>query len=390
MNHQVLACRRFGLVFAAVALLALRCISSAAEIASYPAEIDFPGISTYGVLDPSMAQDPASAPIYMAYSAIDFSAKWPGQNIAIYTRLAASFDSGVTWADQGSVVDYKDVTLPGAPPNNAGTWISEVASVVYDPGAPKNQRWKTMFMHYLVINGIRHFEDLWIGLKMASSASGLAKASESKLFSGAYYSSANDKTNGTTRSPLAGKPVIALDTAYGAELNGCIFGEPGLMATDSALYLAIVCNKSSTERKVALLKCASPCVPTTASAWQYLGSTLDTADAASFGYDEGFSAPDLVSSGGRFYVIVTPQSSDPWDSYYNGCMVVPFDNIDTATIARATGGAPEYIVQVAGTTGNFSGACTWLASAPAPGIVYGEITLDGGAPFRMYMSGVNF
>ena len=382
--------RRWPAVVAA--LLALVAFQDYAwsQTTTYPAEVTFSGIGPNGVFDPALGQAPGASQIYMSYTAVQPSPKWPQQNQQVTsTRLAVSSDSGATWTDQALLVNYKDVTLAGRSPNNAGTWISEVSSIVYDPAAPSSQRWKLMFMHFLIVNGKTEIDDLWIGLKMASSAAGLRTASETKLFSGAYYNTANNKANGTTRSPLGGAPSIALDTQYSPDLAGCLFAEPGMAATSTALYLAIVCNKSSFDRKVALFKCASPCAPTTAASWRYLGSTLDTADASWFGYDEGFSASNLVVVEGEFYLVVTPQSSTPFDGHYNGCMIFPFDDIETAAIARS-GDVPQPVAQVEGTPGSFNGACTYLPTASGAGVIYSELNLTGLPYFRMFMSGVGF
>ena len=160
-----------------------------------------------------------------------------------------------------------------------------------------------------------------------------------------------------------------------------------MAATSTALYLAIVCNKSSFDRKVALFKCASPCAPTTAASWRYLGSTLDTADAALFGYDEGFSASNLVVVDGEFHLIVTPLRT-PFDGHYNGCMIFPFDDIETAAIARSGRAAARRAGR--GNAGSFNGACTYLPTASGAGVIYSELNLTGLPYFRMFMSGVGF
>lgn len=390
MDRKISVRRWPGVVAALLVLIAFH-DNAWSQATTYPSEIRFPDIGANGIFDPSLGQAPGASQIFMSYTAVEPSPKWPEQNPQVTsTRLAVSSDSGATWTDQALLVNFKDVTLAGRSPGNAGTWISEVSSIVYDPTAPSSQRWKLMFMHFLIVNGKSEIDDLWIGLKMASSAAGLRTASEIKLFAGAYYNTANNKANGTTRSPLGGAPAIALDTEYSADLNGCVFAEPGMATTSSALYLAIVCNKSPFERKVALFKCASPCTPTTAASWKYLGSTLDTADAALFGYDEGFSASNLVIANDTFYVIVTPQSSTPWEGHYNGCMIFPFDDIETATIARLENGAPRHVAQVDGTPGSFNGACTYLPAASAAGVIYSELNLTGLPYFRMLMSGVGF
>jgi hypothetical protein len=317
---------------------------------------------------------------------------WPVQNFdTVSTRLAYSDDQGATWIDSGSTINgVLDVDLDPLPvPFNAGTWHNEVSSLIYDPGAAANERWKLLWHHYLLINGDRHFEHGWIGLKTAATPTQLASATEVKLFSSFGYDPGNNILNGPSGSPVGGAPAIALDTALTTTLNGCFFTEPGMLATSSALYVSMLCVKSPTDHRIILLKCDSPCDTTSASSWTYVGTALNDTDAASFGFDQGFSAPGLVTSSGQNYLMVTPQSSTPFDSHYNGCRVFRFTDIDTASLQR-TGGVPDLVATVNGDAGSFNGACTYLPAASRAGVIYGQAFLTSTEKFRLFMSGVNF
>jgi hypothetical protein len=381
--------------FSAIALILLQhCSNKGGSTPSgitYPAALNIPGVGTHGIFDASLAQDPASSRVWMSYSAINPSVMWPTQNFdTVSTRLAYSDDQGATWTDSGSTVnDVLDVTLALPAPLNAGTWHNEVSSLVYDPGASVNERWKLLWHHYLLINGDRRFEHGWISLKTASTPTQLASATEIKLFSGVGYDLGNNTAGGASGSPVGGPPAIALDTAISTDLNGCFFTEPGMLATSSALYVSMLCVKSPTDHRIILLKCDSPCDLSSAPSWTYLGTALNDADAASFGFDQGFSAPNLVTSNGQNYLIVTPQSTTPFDSYYNGCRVFRFTDIDTASIQR-TGGVPDIVATVNGDAGSFDGACTYLPTASKAGVIYSQAFFGPTEKFRLFMSGTNF
>lgn len=342
------------------------------------------------MFDPSLAQANGDTKIWMSYSSVDPSVQWPSQNPqAVSTRLAYSTDQGATWADGGAVNSFQDVTIALAPPNNAGTWVNEVADLVYDPAAAASERWKLMWHHYLILNNVRHLDDhSWIGLKMAAAPEQLAAATEIKLFSAYGYNTANNTQGGSSQSPLGGAPAIALDTVD-AGLSGCIFTEPGMLATSSALYVSMLCAKTPTSHLIALFKCSSPCNVTNAASWSYLGSALSDADASALGYNEGFSATNLVASGGQNYLIVTPVSTTPFDSYYNGCRVYRFADIDTASLQRS-GGVPTPVTSANGSAGSFNGACTYLPGASKAGILYSELVQTPAIGFKVFSSGINF
>jgi hypothetical protein len=162
-----------------------------------------------------------------------------------------------------------------------------------------------------------------------------------------------------------------------------------MLATSSALYVSMLCAKSLTDHRIILLKCDSPCDLSSAPSWSYLGTALNDADAASFGFDEGFSAPNLVTSSGQNYLIVTPQSTTPFDGHYNGCMAFRFTDIDTASIQK-TGGVPDIVATVNGDAGSFNGACTYLPAASKAGVIYSQAFFGSTEKFRLFMSGVNF
>jgi hypothetical protein len=338
----------------------------------------------------------------MSYSTINTSQMWPVQSPhAVANRLAYTDNQGGTWTDFGAVTATTDVDLVflTQPPFNlsqdfrAGTWQSEVSSLVFDAGATTpEERWKLLFMHYLIINGARHFEHYWMGLKMAATPETLGAATEIKLFTGAGYEPANDVGGGPTAVPVDGPASFALDTAI-AQLNGCVFSEPGLLSTGSDLVLSLLCAKpAGPDRSIVIIKCASPCDIGTvggAHGWAFVGTALTEADSDSFGFDQGFSAPNLVGSKGQYYLIATPVRSTPFDGFYGGCKVFPFTDLGTATLAR-TNGVPAATVAIDYASDDFGGACTYWPGADKAGIIRSQLFPSSPPEFRLFSTGINF
>jgi hypothetical protein len=345
----------------------------------------------HGIFDAAISKD-SSSRLWMSYSQVKTSSLW-AQNLGVITRFGYSDNNGLSWTDYGSIINnFTDVTIPLGPPSNAGTWINEVSSIVYDAGAVPNEKWKLIWHHYLLINADRRFEHGWIGLKMASSPGGLLTSTEIKLFGSAGYDSVNNTAGtagGITGSPVGGAPLIPLNTIHSA-LNNCLFSEPGLYSTVNALYASILCKQLATpyDSLIVLLKCSSPCNISSAGSWQYLGTALNETDAAMLGaeYDSGYSAPQLAESGGQVYLLATPTKS-PNDTY-GGCKVFKFLNLETATLER-TAGVPNIIKEINGSVGSFNGACTYHAASTGSGIIYSQTYPNDSEIFRLFLSGIN-
>ena len=392
----------FGLcAFGATLFLAGCSGSSPASTGPTPERITFANVGARGIFDPSIALDPGSGRLWMSYSAVDPSAMWPANVNVVATRLAYSDDNGQTWTGSNSgalINDFSDVTLPSTPPDNAGTWVNEVSQLIYDPAAIAAEKWKILWHHYLLINNVRHFEHGWIAMKTAGTPEGLAAATEIKLFGGYLYDSANDTPapSGTTLSPVGGAPLIQLDTALNSALNTCVFSEPGMYATNSALYLSLLCvhlgNINTTtddNHLIALFKCTSAC--NTGSAWSYLGTALQNSDAAALGYDTGFSASGMFETVGSVYLVATPvqTAGAPWSDYYSGCRIFRFANIDSAQL-QMSGAEPALISSVNGTAGSFNGACAYHASATMSGMLFSEVNPSVTDMFQISKSHINF
>ena len=348
--------------------------------------LTFTGIGPIGIFDPSLASATADTRVWMAYSEVLPSVMWPAQNTRVVrTRLARTDDQGATFADAAAnPTSFLDVTLPLAAPNNAGTWQSEVSSLVWDEAAPAAERWRLAFHHYLLISGERRFEHGWIGMKSAATPEALGAATEVKLFVGSIYDAGNDTAGGGSKSPVGGAPVLHLDTLH-ADLAGCLaFTEPSLFATSTSLEMALSCAKPPNDGRILRVVCSAPCTVTSSASWTYAGTLLTSANATALGYDSGFSAPSLVrtASGGRA-LLVTPVKSTPFPAFYDGCLVYP---LTSAGVLSGSATAPALVVP--GTAGAFRGACDYSPKAPAAGILLSELSLGASDPFRLFATGV--
>lgn len=336
----------------------------------YPQEITIDGVGQHGIFDPSLAHDPASGWIWMSYSEVKDSEMWPTQNVAVQTRLAYSDDAGDTWNDASIINIAQDLELPLGPPNNAGTWEHEVPALIHDPAAPMMERWKLIWMRYLQINHSPAYMHGWLALKTAPGPAG-PWSDERKLFAGLGYDTVND--------PTIGPPEVMVNI-LDPELSGVVIvAEPGLLATDEALYVTMLAAEAGPHAgMIALLKWPHPAGP-----WQYLGSFLNNAeDAPQFSCD-GFSAPELFTQNGTTYLIVTPQSNDRYD----GTLVFEVTNLETAALKRVDG-VPAISLEFHGSEGTHNGAAGYHEQATAGGLIYSECDTSV-APlfFRIFKSG---
>lgn len=339
-----------------------------------PNRITFDGAGTLGIFDPSIARDPGSSRMWMSYSAVDQSAFYsPAVYWAVSICLAYSDDNGSSWRDAGHVVaPYTEqrvgpVVDPAIAADSPSLWQSETSSLIYDPGAAAAERWKIIWFQYLHANTMSYFVNYsWIAMKAAATPAGLVSATPVKLFGGFGIKPEGSNTGLPIYSPIAGAPALQLNTdltktvggANLADLDKCIFAEPGLHASSSAVYLAMFCADATTDpitEYLVYFRCSNPCDMTQATSWEYLGRLLTPADAAAATGEDHFQAPSLVEKGSSIYLIVTPVNTTSGNLYY-GCRVYKLVSIDGNALERDAGNLVEYGV-INGQVSIHSGAC---------------------------------
>ncbi|MFV1993605.1 MAG: hypothetical protein ACC635_06860 [Acidiferrobacterales bacterium] len=379
-----------------------------------PERVTFSGAGDLGIFDPSVTQDPGTGRLWMSYSSVNTSIYYmPSVYWAVTIRLAFSDDNGANWQDAGVLLAPKDERLLGPmtgnnpagsiPANSQGMWQSETSSLIYDPSAPAAERWKLIWFQYLNANLVDYFADYsWIAMKMASTPLGLAAATPVKLFGGAGLQPQNTITVAPVFAPIGGAPMIQLNTgitqtvggANLADLTWCVFAEPGLYATNSALYLAIFCADASSipitgdiTEYLVYFRCNSPCTMTSAASWEYLGRLLGPADAQAATGDDHFQAPALVEKNGKTYLIVTPVDVSVGNRY-NGCRAYEFSDVNSNQLLRSSGQLVE-VARVNGDASTHHGACGAFSGLDG-GILFSQFEPTSLAEtFKIYKSNVS-
>ncbi|GMR16310.1 MAG: hypothetical protein BMS9Abin31_0634 [Gammaproteobacteria bacterium] len=375
--------------------------------------ITFTGAGDLGIFDPSVTRDTSSGQLWMSYSSVNTSPNYASTLYwSVSIRLAFSDDNGVTWQDAGVVVSPAVERTDFGPmaenhptgeilASTTGIWQSETSSLVYDahPSTPANERWKLIWFQYFHGDLTSYFADYsWISMKMASTPAGLATATPVKLFGGAGLQADNSITGDPVYAPVGGVPAIQLNTgltqvgggANVTELNLCIFAEPGLHATNSAIYMAIYCADASTvplTEYLVYFRCNSPCTMTNAASWEYLGRLLSPSDAQAATSDHHYQAPALVEKNGKTYLLVTPVDTTS-GARYNGCRVYEFVDVNSSPLRR-NGSQLLEVGRIDGDAGSHNGACEAFSGLDG-GIIFSQLGTAGTADaFKIIKSQVS-
>ncbi len=372
-----------------------------------PERITFAGGGELGIFDPSIARDPGTGRLWMSYSAVDESRFYdPSIYWGVSIRLAYSDDNGITWQDAGVAVSTFSEHIVGplpitnpAPPIDAdsnGIWQSETSTLIYDPSASEAERWKLLWFQYLHADGTSYFLDYsWLAMKAAATPPELATATAVKLFAGFGLQTNGQNTGAPAFSPIGGPPAIHLNSDLtrapaGVDLTDlltCVFAEPGLHATNSAVYLSVFCAElgPTTNHYIEHFRCPSPCDIDNAASWEYLGRVLSPVDAAAAAGSDHFQAPAFVEQNNKTFLMVTPVDVTVGNRY-DGCRVYEFANIDSGELARDGGGDLIEIQQIAGRTGTHHGACAAFSGLQG-GIIFSQFDpADAPETFRIFKS----
>jgi hypothetical protein len=331
--------------------------------------------STLGIFDPSIVY-PAGAPGgAMSYSSV------PDQH-SIRTRIALSADAGATWtfvveanAPTPAIVGSTDpAECPEAAPC-VGAMISEVSSLVIDPDDPDPaRRWKLFAHRYLVEpDNTLHYRYGTIALQTAPAPEG----------------------PWTPPSPLIGWDSPASVSSDGvvhnvssrAETADCLaLTEPGALwrprGAGSAIELALGCvylDGSTPRIRIVMLRSVDH-----AASWEFVANLVDGDDAACRGAGPwNVNAAELFVADGAAYLSATPGA---FDGGYDGCVIIPFDDLEAGTLVRTAGRAD--VARTLASPPRFSGACAYAEGATAMGYTMPILRLDTGRPFRIYATGI--
>ena len=342
--------------------------------------VTFTGAGDLGIFDPSVTRDTNSGLLWMSYSSVSTSPNYASTLYwSVSIRLAFSDDNGVTWQDAGVAVspvvertDFGPMTeahpTGDIPANTKGMWQSEMSTLIYDPNpANPNESWKLIWIHYFHGDATSYFVDYsWVSMKMAATPAGLEAAPAVKLFGGVGLQADNSIAGPPVYAPIGGAPLIQLNTDIPpvmdgedvTELNSCIFAEPGLHATNSAIYMTIYCADASTiplTEYIVHFRCNSPCTITNAASWEYLGRLLSPTDAQAATSDHHYQAPALAEKNGKTYLTVTPVDTTSGDRY-NGCRVYEFVDVNSNFLRRNAGQLIE-VGRIDGDVNSHNGAC---------------------------------
>lgn len=348
-----------------------------------PFDISLPGSEENGVFDPDMELDPDTGRLWMAYSGVT----GPSGNGAVSIHLAYSDDQGMTWCGGQTINKAQSVAAEDLPDGVSGLsahWNHETPTLVREPAASPDKRWRLVWHRYLVVAdgdsnpaNDRRFEYGWLAERRAARPEGLFDAPEQKLFSGAaYYASPSIKAYNDS-SP-GGLPQT--DWRTNSTLASCIvFAEPGALGTQDGLELTTFCAKSATDTQVVLLHFSEA-----EDTWSYRSTLLGPADALVFDQSyTGFNGVGLfaLADGG------VGLTATPTNDAYKGCVIFSLD-LARGTLVDEDQNGPDvlYLLGPSTTPGVFhSGACAYN-TAYAYGLLASEAHTTG-MVFRVRATG---
>ena len=325
-----------------------------------------------GTFDPSLVY-PVGAPSgAMAYSVVNTA--------DIATAVAISTDNGATWNGAGLVntATALSVTVPSTStrcPGGTctGTLVHEVPSLVNDVTDPDlSRRWKVFVHSYLVLNsGVLAYDLGYLGLFTAPFPSG-------------PWTDEGKAVGWLSESSFSSDGASTLASAIPA-LSDCVaLTEPGALVTDAGTLLALGCAyplAGTGHIRIELLLSTDH-----SRTFTYVAPLLGEGDVPTFGSE--VNAPDLFIASGRTYLSVTPSGPTAQGFVgYRGCAILELTALGDA-VERTDAGAPVVCRMLDGPGEPFAGACTYAEGAGVLGYVLPQMSLDGGAPFRIFKSGV--
>ncbi|MCD6499989.1 MAG: hypothetical protein J7M25_16970 [Deltaproteobacteria bacterium] len=351
-----------------------------------PFDLSLPGAGGNGVFDPDMEFDPETERLWMAYSTVD----GPPGNGKVSTHLSYSDDHGLTWCGGFVVNQSNDVAtedLPAGVTGSSAHWNNETATLVREPGASADKRWRLVWHRYLVVadgdadpSNDRRFMYGWLAQRQAATPEGLVEAPERKLFSGAAYY-ANASIQAYNDAAPGGLPEM--DWRSDPTLGSClIFGEPGAIGTVSGLEMTSFCARSATDTAVVLVS-----FDESGQSWTYRSTLLGPTEAKTFDPSyRGFNGVGLFPlDNDRVGLTATPTA----ENEYKGCVIFTLD-LATGTLVDQDHDGPDVLFLLGPSTTPsvfHSGACDYNL-ANSSGLLVSEAHQTG-VVFRIRATGTN-
>ena len=348
----------------------------------FPRLLDLPPGGDNGAYDATVATDPATGRVWMVFSRVE----GPAGSGRVGTHLAYSDDGGGTWNYSGVINQPQNLSIEDLPEEFSNAvdayWQHEVPSIVYDSGAPSNQRWRILWHRYLhVDDGIPGNDDRiianygWIATKTASTPDGLANANEEKLFSarGYHLTQAIESYNDT----YGGVPKIRLHELSPSLSSTIAVTEPGMTSYNGYLYVGFL-SRTAMDGFIELIK-----LDHDTGEWIYVSNLLNPTDASDLNSRwMSFSATDLFVKETEAYLLVSPVSS-----LYEGSLLFKV-TLENGILYKGPNGLPKILWRQDKTAELIqSGVPTYDPGLTTTGILVGDVTLNE-PQFKMYATGV--
>ncbi len=355
------------------------CVTGSAD---FPRALALPNPEPNGVFDPNLAYDPDSGRLWMAYSGVT----GPAGSGWVSTHLSYSDDSGLTWCHAG-LVNPATLVPPAQMPSDRtgpeGQWNHEVAAIEFDPGADPAQRWRLIWHRYLHIadddlsTEDRLFQHGWIAQRTAASAEGLLDAPETILFSSLAFH-VNAEIENYNLAAAGTEPEKRFD--QDPDLGTCLaFSEPGMLAYEGDLYIAMYCFRSAQQQDIVLVR-----LDHASKQWSYVGTLLTSEHARAIDPALGaFNGADLFVRAGSYRLIVSPTAGQG----YLGCLEYEVD-LKNGTLTDSNGDGPDPLLAFPKNTNADviqTGACSYHQESQL-GMIVGDTHLSG-IQFRLVATG---
>lgn len=163
------------------------------------------------------------------------------------------------------------------------------------------------------------------------------------------------------------------------ELSKCVaFTEPGAVATDTSIELALGCVELATPTptiRVVLLRSTDH-----GKKFSYVSTLLRPTEASCVSSVPQLNAAHLFGASGKVYVAASPAAPVAGGfTGYSGCVVYEVDDLAKGTIK------PGIVRSIVASENRFSGACSF---AEETGYVVSILTSPSPPTFRMFRAGI--